>query len=125
MLELLLVWTLAIIPTIYLDSAGYDLQFGLYPVKFIPIIPNATPFNIFMVGITFMLLYQYLSSWKTYIKGLIIMASTFAFIGEPLSHYLNLVYYIKWKYHYSFMYYIVLGITVKAIVNKCKNAYLR
>jgi hypothetical protein len=123
MLEFLLVWTLVIIPTSTLDAVGIDLLFWVYPVQFIPITPRALPFDIFMVGITYMLLYQYFSKWKNYIIALIIMALCFAFIGEPVSKYLNLVYYLKWKYHYSFLYYIALGIIVKAIVNRYKNSY--
>jgi hypothetical protein len=125
LLEFLLVWSLVIIPTSYLDAIGVDLKFWVYPVQFLPITPRAIPFDIFMVGITYMLLYQYFSKWKTYIIALITMALTFAFIGEPISHYLNLVFYIKWKYYFSFLYYIVLGITVKAIVDKCKNSYTK
>lgn len=125
MLELLLVWSLVIIPTSYLDAIGVDLKFWVYPVQFLPITPRAIPFDIFMVGIAFMLLYQYFSKWKTYNIALLTMALTFAFVGEPISHYLNLVFYIKWKYYYSFFYYIVVGITVKAIVDKCKNSYTK
>lgn len=123
MLEFLLVWTLVIIPTSYLDAIGVDLKFWVYPVQFIPITPRAIPFDIFMVGITYMLLYQFFSSWKAYLMALFIMAFTFAFIGEPISHLLNLVYYIKWKYYYSFLFYIFIGITVKGIVNKCRDHY--
>jgi hypothetical protein len=123
-LELLLVWTLVIIPTSYLDAIGIDLKFWVYPVQFVPITPRALPFDFFVVGIAYMLLYQYFNSWKKYLIALLLMSFTYAFIGEPLSHALNLVYYIKWKYFYSFLYYIILGLTVKVIVNKCKNNYL-
>lgn len=124
-LEFLLVWSLVIIPTSYLDAIGIDLKYWVYPVQFLPITPRAIPFDIFMVGITYMLLYQFFSKWRTYLIALLIMALTFAFIGEPISHLLNLVYYIKWKYYYSFLYYLVLGITVKAIVSKCRETYLQ
>ncbi|MFD2445507.1 CBO0543 family protein [Bacillus sp. CGMCC 1.16607] len=117
MLEFLLVWCLVIIPTSTLDSIGIDLKFWVYPVQFIPLTPRSLPFDIFM------LLYQFFWKWRPYIIALMIMALAFAFIGEPISHLLNLVYYIKWKYYYSFFYYIVLGITVKGILNKCKNIY--
>jgi len=40
-----------------------------------------------------------------------------------MSHAMNLVYYIKWKYIYSFIYYIVLGFAVKAIVEKVKKMH--
>jgi hypothetical protein len=120
-LEVILVWTLVIIPTSYLDAIGVDLKFWVYPVQFLPITPRALPFDVFMVGITFMLLYQFFNSWRSYLIALFIMALVFAFIGEPISKRLNLVYYIKWKYYYSFLYYVSLGVTVRTIVIKCKQ----
>ncbi|QOR67155.1 hypothetical protein IM538_03110 [Cytobacillus suaedae] len=120
-LEIMFVWTLVIIPTSYLDAIGVDLKFWVYPVQFVPITPRALPFDVFMVGVTFMLLYQYFSTWRSYLIALFIMALLFAFIGEPISKRLNLVYYIKWKYHFSFFYYVLLGVTVRAIVLKCKK----
>jgi hypothetical protein len=124
-LEILLFGTLVIILTSFLDAIGVDLMFWVYPVQFIPLTPRSLPFDVFMVAITYMLLYQFFIKWKSYINALVIMAFTFAFIGEPISKYLNLVYYIKWKYHYSFLYYIVLGISIKALVNKCKDLYIK
>lgn len=122
-LEILLFGTLVIIPTSYLDAIGVDLKFWVYPVQFLPITPRAFPFDIFLIPITYMLLYQFFKGWKAFLVALFIMALIFAFIGEPISHILNLVYYIKWKYYYSFLYYIILGISVKAIVNKCRSYY--
>jgi hypothetical protein len=104
-----------------LDAIGVDLKFWVYPVQFLPITPRALPFDVFMVGITFMLLYQFFNSWRSYLIALFIMALVFAFIGEPISKRLNLVYYIKWKYYYSFLYYVSLGVTVRTIVIKCKQ----
>ncbi|MFD9364323.1 LysR substrate-binding domain-containing protein [Priestia megaterium] len=46
------------------------------------------------------------------------MASAFAFIGEPFSIWAHLVIYINWKYIYSFIYYIVIGIIVRVCVEK-------
>jgi hypothetical protein len=46
------------------------------------------------------------------------MASAFALIGEPFSIWAHLVIYIKWKYIYSFIYYIVIGIIVRVCVEK-------
>lgn len=123
LLEILLFGTLVIIPTSMLDAIGNDLKFWVYPVQFLPITPRALAFDIFMVGVTFMLLYQYFIKWHSYLIALLLTALCFAFVGEPVSKALNLVYYIKWKYYYSFFYYIVLGIVVRAIVNKCKHVY--
>jgi hypothetical protein len=125
LLEILLVGTLVGIPTSYLDAIGIDLKFWVYPVQFVPITPRAIPFDIFVVPVAVMFLYQYFNKWKSYITGIFFMALTFSFIGEPLSHALNLVYYIKWNYYYSFLYYLVLGTSVKAIVTKVKDIYIK
>jgi hypothetical protein len=125
LLETILVGTLAIISTAYLDAFGLDVKFWIYPIQFIPITPRAIPFDMCMVPVAYMLIYQFFRRWKSYIFGLLIMALLFAFIGEPVSKAMKLVYYIRWKYYYSFFYYIILGITIKLIVNKCKNLYIR
>lgn len=125
LLEILLFGTLIIISTSYLDTVGFDLIFWVYPFRLIPIGTLAIPFDISMVTVTYMLMYQFFNSWKSYSKALIFMAIIFAFIGEPVSIVLNLVYYIQWKYYYSFLYYIVIGILVKVIVNKCKDIYIK
>lgn len=123
-LEIIFVGTLTIIPTTFLDAIGVDLKFWIYPVQFIPIAPRALPFDMSMIPVAYMLMFQYFNKWKQYILALVVMALLFAFIGEPLSKAMNLVYYIKWKYFYSFIYYLVLGLTIKLIVNKCRELYI-
>ncbi|MFJ5763144.1 CBO0543 family protein [Neobacillus sp. NPDC093182] len=125
LLEIILVGTLAIIPTIFLNDIGSELKFWTYPFKFFPVAPSALPFDMSIVAVAFMLLYQTFEQWKNYMVALLIMPVLIAFIGEPISKALNLVYYIRWKYYYSFFYYIILGITIKFIVNKCRDIYLK
>lgn len=125
LLEIILIGTLAMIPTTYLDAIGIDLSFWIYPVQFSPVAPRAMAFDMSMVSVTYMLMYQFFNKWKSYIIALLIMSLLFAFIGEPVSKAMNLVYYIRWKYWYSLLYYIALGITIKIFVNKCKGTYIK
>jgi hypothetical protein len=120
-IEILLFGALVFIPTTYLDSVGEDLSFWIYPTELFPWDLRAFGFDISMVSVTYMLIYQYFGSWKSYIIAQISMSFIFSFIGEPLSHYLDLVLYIKWTYFYSFLYYIILGISVKTTVEKIKR----
>ncbi|MFJ8268283.1 hypothetical protein [Peribacillus asahii] len=53
-----------------------------------------------------------------YTLALVAMAVIYAFIGEPLAHWLDQTLYIKWRYIYSFFYYILTGIAVKWMVDK-------
>jgi hypothetical protein len=118
LIEILLFGTFVFIPTNLLDTIGDDLRFWIYPTELFPWDLRAFGFDASMVTITYMLIYQYFHSWKSYIIAQVSMAFLFAFIGEPLCHYLDLVLYIEWKYFYSFIYYIILGISVKATLEK-------
>jgi hypothetical protein len=101
-----------------LDTVGVQFSFWEYPVEFLPVIPRAFPFDVSMVPVAFMLLYQYYRKWKSFIIAQIIMALAYAFVGEPLGEWINLVYYLKWNHLYSFFYYIVVGIGIRAILLK-------
>lgn len=122
MMEMGLFGTLIIISTTSLDAIGSDLNFWAYPTKLMPITPRAIPFDMSLIPIAFMLLYQYFRKWKSFMIALICMAAFYAFVGEPLSHLFQLVLYIKWKYIYSFLYYILIGIVVKVIIEQLKGS---
>ncbi|WP_134703025.1 CBO0543 family protein [Ammoniphilus sp. YIM 78166] len=116
--EILLFGMVIILITVNLDSLGTHLGFWLYPVKLIPIIPKSLPFDASVVPVAYMLIYQYFRSWKSYTLALVVMAIVYAFFGEPLAHWLDQALYLKWRYTYSFFFYIVTGIAVKWAVDK-------
>jgi hypothetical protein len=89
----------------------------------IPLVPEAFAFNLSMIPVAYMLLYQYFKTWKSFWIGLFCMSVVYAFIGEPFCNWIMVVMYIKWKYIYSFVYYIVIGITIRAIVENLKGTY--
>jgi hypothetical protein len=120
-LEIILLGTLVIIPTTLLDLVGYNLHFWDYPIEILPLVPGALPFDLSMVPVAYMLLYQYLRTWKSYMTGLLGMAVLYAFIGEPFSNWIALVIYLKWRYIYSFVFYILTGVTVRVTVEKLKD----
>ncbi|SLL37322.1 Uncharacterised protein [Mycobacteroides abscessus subsp. abscessus] len=71
-----------------------------------------------MIPVAYMLLYQYFRTWKIFIIAQITMVLTYAFIGEPFSEWVELVYYYEWRYSYSFIYYIMVGIVTRALILK-------
>lgn len=105
--------------TLLLDTVGMQFSFWEYPVEFLPVIPRGFPFDVSMVPVAFILLFQYFQTWKSFIIAQVIMAIAYAFIGEPFCEWLHLVRYFKWNYLYSFVYYIILGIVVRALILKC------
>jgi hypothetical protein len=125
MLETTLFGTLVIIVTTYLDSVGNEIGLWVYPTQLIPLSPEAIEFDYSIVPVGFMLLFQYFRTWKSFVIALISMAAIFAFIGEPLSHLLEAVLYIKWTYFYSFVYYITIGVLIKVILDKLRRMYVQ
>lgn len=107
--------------TILLDTVGLQFRFWEYPIEFVPVIPRAFPFDLSMVPVPYMLMYQYFQTGKSFSIALVIMAASYAFIGEPFCEWLNLVHYIHWQYIYSFCYYILLGTGIRLLVNKIKR----
>ncbi|WP_321166003.1 hypothetical protein [Heyndrickxia sporothermodurans] len=71
-----------------------------------------------MLPVAYMLLYQYFRTWKSFILAQIIMALTYAYIGEPFCAWVKLVHYLEWRYRYSFLYYIIVGIATRALILK-------
>ncbi|MFZ3580346.1 CBO0543 family protein, partial [Virgibacillus sp. DJP39] len=69
-LEILLFGSIIMITTTYLDAIGMQIQFWEYPTQFLPIAIRAIPFDMSVVPVLFMLLYQYFKAWKAYIIAL-------------------------------------------------------
>jgi hypothetical protein len=111
-------WTIVIIITSFIDDLGSELSAWIYPIKFVPVGLLAYPFDFSIIPVTLMLIYQYFNTWKTFSIALVSQATIFAFIGEPISVWLGTVTYLKWKYIYSFIFYIVTGFVAKLIIQK-------
>jgi hypothetical protein len=119
--ELIVFGTLTMITAAVLDAIGEDLSFWGYPIELIPAGHNAFPFNFGIVPVAFMLLHQYLSNWKSFSIGLLFLALVFAYLGEPLSQFMGVYKLFKWKFTYSFFYYIINGLALRLIILKIKN----
>lgn len=117
-IEILLLGLITLFVTSLLDIIGVQLRFWVYPTQLAPITARALPFDCSLVPVGFMLLNQYFVKWKTFLMGLFILAIMYSFVGEPFSMWIGVVQYIKWKYIYSFLYYIVLGILSRLLIRK-------
>jgi hypothetical protein len=107
-----------VIITSFIDDLGSELGIWIYPIKFVPVGLIAYPFDFSVIPVAFMLIFQYCNSWKSYTTAIVIVAFIFAFIGEPFSVWLGTVKYIKWKYIYSFGFYIITGLLAKFFITK-------
>ncbi|WP_456276418.1 CBO0543 family protein [Bacillus sp. AK128] len=114
----MLVGMIVALVTMLFDVTGSDYGFWGYPVELVRPGPGAFAFDLGMVPVVIMLIFQFFPLRKEYGVALVVMALVFSFIGEPLSHKFELIIYYKWKYIYSFCYYILIGVSVKTFTDK-------
>ncbi|WP_367759296.1 CBO0543 family protein [Ammoniphilus sp. 3BR4] len=104
--------------SIVLDFAGINLVWWGYPNRLLPMIPPVFPFDISIVAVLNMLLYQYFLTWKLFIRAKLVLAATYSFIFEPLLVKLGLYELYTWKYWYSFLMYIIMAVSLRWLVQK-------
>ncbi|WP_421378189.1 CBO0543 family protein [Bacillus salacetis] len=93
----MLVGTFTALITVIYDVVGSDYSLWGYPTELVRAGPGALAFDLGIVPVLFMMLYQYFSRWKSYIIALLIMAWAYAYIGENISVKLELYTKIKWQ----------------------------
>lgn len=123
-IEILLFGTIIMIFTSILDSIGNDLSFWSYPIELIPLGSSGYVFDFSLIPVFFMILYQHVTTWKRYIPSLLLFSAIYAFIGEPCMVLFGFVTYVKWKYIYSFLFYVVIGVFIKFLIQKLKEIKL-
>jgi hypothetical protein len=116
--EILLVGYFSTVIALMLDQLGTEFNEWDYPHRVIPVYPQFMPIDLTILPILYMLLYQYFSTWKTYMRALMIMSAAMAFLFEPLLVKMDLYRLIDWKHIYSFPAYILIGIILRLSVLK-------
>lgn len=99
---------------------GVDLLLWGYPNKLIHFIPPLLPADLVVIPVAGMLIYQYFSTWKTFIPAAIVLAGVLGFIIEHFFAIYNMFDLIKWKHSYSFIGFICLYLGVRLLVNVLK-----
>ena len=102
----------------WMDELGCELILWHYPYKLTPVYPQLVPINYAIMPVTYMLIYQYFSSWRSYITAMTINAALFAFVAEPTLHYLGMYEMLKWQYYYSFPIYIIIAVSHRWLLEK-------
>lgn len=96
-----------------LDEIGTSMILWDYPNKLIPSHPAFLPFDYTIIPISYMFIYQYFKTTKSFIIASIILSAIFSFIAEPILTSIELYNPIRWKYIYSFPIYFLLAILSK------------
>lgn len=104
-----------------IDVVGTSFVLWSYPDRIFPVLPPIVEIHKVLLPIVYMLVYQYFKPWKLYFIAMIISASIFAFVLEPLTVSLGIYEAYHWKYVYSFPIYFIIGVLFKWIVCKFKK----
>ncbi|WP_163538973.1 CBO0543 family protein [Gracilibacillus sp. YIM 98692] len=120
--EILTIGGLTITFSTFIDTV--TVQYGLtaYPISLTPLSPSFFTSTYTTLPIIYMLVYQYFTTWKSYIVANVVVAVVLAFVIENLLHWLNIYEYIQWNSFYSFIIYIALGVMMKGILGMLLKA---
>ncbi|MDP4093469.1 MAG: CBO0543 family protein [Bacillota bacterium] len=114
--EIMIFGLLVNITCSYLDVIGTSFALWQYKIKIVPCVPLFFPIDYTVIPVTYMILYQMFSKWKSFIIAVIITSLVFSFIGEPLDVWAGMYVMKRWNYIYSLPIYILIAIVCKATV---------
>ncbi|HWP95830.1 MAG TPA: CBO0543 family protein [Syntrophomonadaceae bacterium] len=123
--ELLAYGFLFSIITGLVDAIGIELGLFIYPYKLMPIVPRLLPAVFGLVPVSFMLLYQFSDSWRSFIINNIIFGAVAAFILQPIAKYLGMYQMLHWSYFYSFVVYILAAVSLRWLNLRFKALYTK
>lgn len=106
------------------DAIGVECDLWEYHYQLIPLLDVLIVFDISVVTVTYMLVYQSLQSWGWFIIAHIGIAGVFAFIAEPTLVHLGYYQLIKWKFFYSFPIYFSIAVFLRWINGLLKKLSL-
>lgn len=100
------------------DIFGCEYVRWGYPVDLDPLITPETITDFCILPVTYMLLYQYFTDWKSFTIAAVVISAILAFVAEPIAILLDIYQMNNWNHLYSFLMYILLALTLKWLMNK-------
>lgn len=100
-----------------LDSIGSKMMLWTYPVRLSPyLFPQFYPYDVTLVIIPFMLIYQWINDKKKFIIATIILSAFISYIAEPLFQAAGIYKVITWRHIYSLIIYSLISIFTKYVM---------
>ena len=103
---------------IIIDVIGTHFVLWGYPNMLEPLVSALTVSNFALLPVTYMLIYQYFSDWKSFTIASVILSFLLAFVAEPIAILLDIYQMNNWKHSYDFPLYILLAVLLKWTMNK-------
>ncbi|OCL27064.1 hypothetical protein U472_06165 [Orenia metallireducens] len=119
--QILLYGFITMVLVILLDSLGINLMLWAYSYQILPFSRQLLhPINLSFLPVSYMLIYQYFRGWQSFFITHTILALFNSFLFEPWLVEINIYERLSWKYIYSFPIYILMGVSIKLIVDRLK-----
>lgn len=100
-----------------LDSIGTKMVFWTYPIRLSPyLFPQFYPYDIALVIIPYMFIYQWVTHTKRFILIAILLAAFISYVAEPFFQWTGAYQTITWKHIYSFVIYSLIAVLTKFIM---------
>lgn len=117
LLEIIAYGLFIMLISLIIDIVGTNNVLWNYPNKLIPLVPSLLFADLCAMPTIYMLIYQYFTTWKSFIAASIISGFLNAFICEPIAISLQIYEMNSWKHIYSFPLYIIIGLLFKKVMN--------
>ncbi len=101
-----------------IDIIGCEYVLWGYSVDLVPLISPLIVTDYCFLPITYMLLYQYFVSWRSFTIAATVMSLLLAFVAESLAILLDIYQMNNWRHLYSYPMYIILAVALKGLMNK-------
>ncbi len=118
LLEILFYGLLVSAIAVVLDIMGTQMHLWAYPIRVIPFTPKLFPFDLTIMPVGYMVIYQYYTRWKRFLKATFVLAVLYAYVSEPILVWMDLYILYKWRFTYSFPLYIIIAIICKWLIHK-------
>ncbi|QFT89049.1 hypothetical protein FIU87_10360 [Bacillus sp. THAF10] len=115
--EILTVGGLVVLLSSLLDTILIQYCLTAYPTSLIPLIPPFFTSSTYVIlPVLYMLLYQYFSTWKSFLIANVITGAFLAFVVENVYRWLNIYQYLQWNSFFSLLMYVGIAIVFKSIM---------
>ena len=113
---------MVMVVSIIFDAVGVEFDLWEYKYRLVPLLDVFIEYDIAVMPVVYMLVYQYFNSWKSFVMAHIVLAAVFAFAAEPLLVWMGYYVLINWEYIYSFPIYLAIAVALRWVMIKLRLA---
>lgn len=113
--EILSFGLLIMVTASLLNEVGLQLQLWRSPYSLLPVPHRWFAPAYSYLPVTFMLIYQYSRTWKSFTIMTVALSAITAFVFQPILTWLGIHIFIKWNYFYSFLTLIAEGLGMRLL----------